>query len=303
MIPRRSGQRKAQDRGAALILVVWAVGLMAVIAALIARDAHLDARESNRFRDALTGDMLIESGQRLAFARLSQPAQGLDTGFPIVCDLSGGRLVIDARPISAFIDINAAQEETLAALFVALGVPAPEAASYAARIADFRDPDTTPRPGGAELADYIREGRPYGPSNRAFVRTGEVSEVLGLPPALVAAMLPHVTAHSFSTQVDPLNASSEVLAAVDVLGTRAGMTLDEPAWTQSPEGSPPFAGEPVVIEVIVQTGSGYLTGTAATFSPQDLSASGNRQLIEERLAGPEPVLGAGVSLPPPVPCY
>ena len=33
MIRWRSGQRKAQDRGAALILVVWAVGLMAVIAA------------------------------------------------------------------------------------------------------------------------------------------------------------------------------------------------------------------------------------------------------------------------------
>lgn len=303
MILRRSGQRKAQDRGAALILVVWAVGLMAVIAALIARDAHLDARESNRFRDALNGDLLIQAGQHLAFARLSQPAEGLETGFPIVCDMEGGRLLINARPISAFIDLNASPEETLAALFVALGAPAPDAAGYAARIADYRDADTTISPGGAELADYTNAGLAYGPANRPFVRTGEVSEVLGLPPELVVAMLPHVTVHAYSTQVEPLHASTEVLAATEVLGTRAGLGIDEPAWTQSADGAPPFAGEPVIVEVLVQTTTGYRTGVAATFGPQDLSLSGNRRLIEERRAGPEPVLAAGASLPAPAPCY
>ena len=134
--------RQAQDRGAALILVVWAVGLMAVIGALIARDAHLDAREGNRLREALKGQLLVESGQRIALARLSQPAGGLSSGFPLVCDLEHGRLLINARPISALVDINAAQEETLAALFAALGVPGPDAASHAARIADYRDGDT-----------------------------------------------------------------------------------------------------------------------------------------------------------------
>ena len=94
-----------------------------------------------------------------------------------------------------------------------------------------------------------------------------------------------------------------VFASIAAAGFVETITLDEQAWAQSAEGAPPFAGEPVVIEVIAQTASGYLTGIAATFSPQDFSASGNRQLIEERLAGPEPVLGVGVSLPAPAPCY
>lgn len=303
MIRWRSGQRKAQDRGAALILVVWAVGLMAVIAALIARDAHLDARESNRFRDALAGDLLIQAGQRLALARLSQPAEGLSTGFPVVCDMEGGRLLINARPISAFVDLNASPEETLAALFVALGAAAPDAAGYAARIVDYRDADTSLSPGGAEFADYTNAGLAHGPANRPFVRTGEVSEVLGLPPDLVAAMLPHVTVHGFSAQVNPLQGSKEVLAAAEVLGTSEGLTTDDAAWTQAAEGSPLFAGEPVVIEVIIQTASGYRTGVAATFGSQDQALTGNRPLIEERAAGPEPVLAAGASLPPPAPCY
>lgn len=295
--------RQAQDRGAALILVVWAVGLMAVIGALIARDAHLDAREGNRLREALKGQLLVESGQRIALARLSQPAGGLSSGFPLVCDLEHGRLLINARPISALVDINAAQEETLAALFAALGVPGPDAASHAARIADYRDGDTSIRPGGAEYAEYTRAGLAYGPANRPFIRTGELSEVLGLPPELITAMLPFVTAHSHSAQVDPLYASPEVLAALEVFGTRAGTSLEDRAWAGSAEGGALFAAEPVVVEVIAQTASGFLTGTAATYGPQEWSLSGSRRLIDERTAGPEPTLAAGAALPEPGLCY
>ncbi len=303
MTSRRPGVRKAQDRGAALILVVWAVGLMAVIGALIARDAHLDALEGNRMRQALDGQLLVESGQRIALARLAQPANGLSSGFPFICDLEKGRLLINARPISALIDINVSQEETLAALFAALGVPGPDAASHAARIADYRDGDTSIRPGGAEYAEYTRAGLAYGPANRPFIRTGELSEVLGLPPELVKALLPFVTAHSYSAQVDPLYASPEVLAALEVFGTRAGTSLEDQAWAESAEGGAMFAAEPVVVEVIAQTASGFLTGAAATYGPQEWTLSGSRRLIEERAAGPEPTLAAGAALPEPGPCY
>ncbi|MDP3457745.1 MAG: type II secretion system protein GspK [Hyphomonas sp.] len=303
MIRRRPGARKAQDRGAALILVVWAIGLMAVIGALIARDAHLDAREGNRLRDALTGNLLVESGQRIALARLSEPSIGLSTGFPLICDLEAGRLLINVRPVTALIDINAAQEETLAALFMALGAAGPDAAGYAARIADYRDGDSTIRPGGAEYPDYTRAGLAHGPANRPFTRTGELSEVLDLPPELLTAMLPHVTAHAHTVQVDPLYASREVLAALEFFGSRAGTSLEDPAWAESAAGGALLAGEPVIVEVIAQTRSGFLTGTAATYGPQERTLSGARRLIEERAAGPEPILAAGGALPEPGPCY
>ena len=304
MTSRRPGARMAQDRGAALILVIWAIGLMAVIAALIARDSHLDALEGNRLRDAATGQMLIESGQRIALARLSQPAAGNSIGFPIVCDADAGRLLIDARPISALIDINAAQEEMLSALFISLGAQGPDAASFAARIADYRDGDTTIRAGGAEYPDYIRAGLDHGPANRPFTRTGELSEVLGLPPELVAAMLPHVTAHSHSVQINPLFASEKVLAAIQLFGSSAGPLMEENAWLDIGDGtSAPFAAEPVIVEVIAQTKSGFLTGQTTTYGPQERTLNGNRRLIEERPAGPDPVLAAGASLPAPGPCY
>lgn len=303
MIRRRPGAPKAQDRGAALIFVVWAVGLMAVIGALIARDAHLDARESNLIREAVNAGLLLDSGQRMALAAVSDPEANVQLSFPIHCEIDGARLVIDARPINAFIDINAAPEETLAALFVALGAPAPDAASYAARIADYRDGDASSRPGGAEYAEYTRAGLTYGPANRPFTRTGEISEVLGLPPGLVAAALPHMTAHSHTVQVDPLHASREVRAAIEVLGNIAGATVEDDAWQAAAEGMPVFSGVPLVVEVVVRMRSGYLTGRAATFSTSDAALRGGRRLLEERTAGPEPVLAQGAVLPALRPCY
>lgn len=303
MIRRRSGARKAQDRGAALIFVVWAVGLMAVIGALIARDAHLDARESNLLRESINSQLLLESGQRMALARLSDPDVPAPSAFPMYCEVDGAHLIITARPINAFIDINASQEETLAALFVALGARAPEAASYAARIADYRDGDTTVRPGGAEYPDYVNAGLTHGPANRPFTRTGELSEVLGLPPALLAAALPHLTAHSHTVQVDPFYASPEVLAAIEVLGNAVGVTLEDDAWQATAAGQAAFATIPVVVEVIVRLPSGYVTGRAATYGSEERSLSGRRRLIEERAAGPEPVLASGAAFPALRTCY
>lgn len=303
MIRRRSGARKAQDRGAALILVVWAVGLMAVIGALLARDAHLDARESNLLRDSLNAGMLLDSGQRMALARLSDPDIPAQTAFPVYCDIDGARLILNARPVTALIDINASPEETLAALFIALGVRAPDAASYAARIADYRDGDSTVRPGGAEFADYTNAGLTHGPANRPFNRTGELSEVLGLPPALLAAAMPHLTAHSHTVQVDPFYASPEVLAAIQAMGNAAGITVEDEAWDAAAAGEAAFAAIPVIVEVIVRMPSGYTNGRASTLGPEEIAHSGTRRLIEERAAGPDPVLADGATMPALRPCY
>ncbi|MBI1400979.1 MAG: hypothetical protein GC148_12710 [Hyphomonas sp.] len=304
MTLRRPGAHRAQDRGAALILVIWAIGLMAVIAALIARDSHLDALEGNRLRDAVSSDMLVESGRRIALARLALPQGDRFGGFPIVCDTDSGRIIINARPITAFIDLNASQEETLASLFAVLGARGPDAARYAARIADYRDGDTRSRVGGAENTDYAREGLPHGPANRPFTRTGEISEVLGLPAELIAAALPYITVHSHTPQVDPVFASTEVLAALNNNSALGGTPQEGGAFALAPdEFVSTFAGEPVVIEILAQTRSGFRSGIAATYWSPAGVYSGPRRLVEERAAGPDPVLPVGVALPSPIPCY
>jgi 4-hydroxy-tetrahydrodipicolinate synthase len=93
------------------------------------------------------------------------------------------------------------------------------------------------------------------------------------------------------------------LHGVPVVAFGAGTSLEDQAWAESAEGGAMFAAEPVVVEVIAQTASGFLTGAAATYGPQEWTLSGSRRLIEERAAGPEPTLAAAAALPEPGPCY
>lgn len=304
MRARRSRPREPQDRGAALILVVWAVGLMAVMAAMVARDAHLDARESRMARESLSARLLAESGVRLALERLDSPAGAAPDAFPFVCDLPDGRIIADVRPVSALVDLNAAQEEMLAALFLALGFDEREAAGAAARIADFRDADGTARPGGAEVAEYRRAGLAHGPANRPFNRNGELSEVLGITPRMLEKVLPHLTVHSYSTRIDPTHAAPVVLRALDIFGAEAVPDIDDGGWDFGARSGPSRIGAgAVVVHVIARTPAGQPSSIRATYGALSVQALSSRPLVETHAAGGTLSLAAGARLPQPRPCF
>lgn len=272
--------RRPRERGAALLLVVWAIGLMGVIAAIVARDAHLDARESRLIRETLSARLLAESGVRIALDQL--PAGGR---FPLQCDLATGRVWIDIRPVSSLIDVNTAQEETLAALFRVLGASGPEAAGMAARIADFRDGDATPRPSGAEAGDYQRAGLRHGPANRPLTRLGELSEVMALDHAIIAAALPHLTVHSHSSRVDPAYTTPEIAAALELAGRGGTAFAPDESWELG-TGSQrtQISAGPVVIRVVATTPGGQRSIMAATYSAPRSASGSSRRLLEEHPA-------------------
>jgi general secretion pathway protein K len=68
--------------------------------------------------------------------------------------LGAGAVAVRIEDESAKIDLNRADEATLASMLVSTGMPPGEARQLAAAIADYRDPDNIQRPGGAEAIDY-----------------------------------------------------------------------------------------------------------------------------------------------------
>jgi hypothetical protein len=60
---------------------------------------------------------------------------------------------------SGRMDLNTTKEPLLFAFFAANGWSEADARSMAARIADWKDPDDTPREGGAELQEYLAAQR------------------------------------------------------------------------------------------------------------------------------------------------
>lgn len=295
--------RPAHERGAALILVIWAIGLMSVMAAMVARDAHLDARESRITRETLSARLLAESAVRLALEAVDDDTGNTETVFPIHCDLPEGRIAVDVRPVSSLIDLNAAQEELLAALFEVLGATGAEAAGMAARIADFRDADASPRPGGAEAQDYQRAGLSWRPANRPFSRTGELSEVLGLDAQMLATALPHLTVHSHSMRVATSHATPEVAAALKLFGAVAEEGIESEEWEADFAGiTSGVSGGPIIVRAEVQTGSGQRAALALTYGSRSTGETSFRSIVEEHLTNGGLHLSEGIVLPDPRPC-
>ena len=296
--------RPARERGAALILVIWAIGLMSVMAAMVARDAHLDARESRITRETLSARLLAESAIRLALEAVDNNSGNAAEAFPIHCDLPEGRIAVDVRPVSGLIDVNAAQQELLAALFKVLGATGPEADGMAARIADFRDADASPRPGGAEAQDYERAGLSWRPANRPFSRAGELSEVLGLNPKILAAAMPHLTVHSHNMRVETSHSTPEVAAALKLFGAVAEDDIESEEWMANFSGSRSGVSMgPIVIRAEVQTASGQKAAIALTYGSRSTGETALRRLVEEHPAGGGLHLSEGILLPEPRPCF
>lgn len=201
MTNKRPPARRKRERGAALILVVWAVGLMAVFAASAARDATLDNADARHYRGIVIAKALAEGGLRYGTKLWREGDERIETG-TFLCRADTGLLRLDIAPTSTRIDLNRAQEELLENLFVALGADKSTARTAAAYIVDYRDPDGTPRPYGGEKLAYERAGYASGPRNDAIAHVAELASIPGVPVWLYHAALPHITTNGGSGSVD-----------------------------------------------------------------------------------------------------
>ncbi|MEQ9314560.1 MAG: type II secretion system protein GspK, partial [Henriciella sp.] len=216
-----------RERGAALILVVWAVGLMAVFAASAARDATLDNADARHYRGIVIAKALAEGGLRYGTKLWRDGDQRIETG-TYLCSTETGLLRLDIAPTSIRIDLNRAQEELLENLFVALGADKSTAETAAAYIVDYRDPDSTPRPHGGEKLAYERAGYPSGPRNDAIAHVAELASIPGVPVWLYHAALPHITTHGGSgsaddDMLDPVVQTAYAALSIPVTERRPGV--------------------------------------------------------------------------------
>ena len=107
------------------------------------------------------------------------PWKALDRLVPDAPLLSAAGCEVAVRPAGATVDLNAADEELLRGVFVALGISPMRADSVVAALLDWRDADDVPRPAGAERSWYQAEHRPA-PRNGPLADIRELSHVRGL---------------------------------------------------------------------------------------------------------------------------
>ncbi len=219
------GCRKSRENGRAgfiLIVVIWFVGLLAILAVSFSQSVQTHLRLSSNAVENARAELLADAGVMLAVQglvvsrRLKDSASRFPAnGEPIVCSVRGeGRLAIAVGDEGGKIDINKVGLTLLETLIVGLGEPSVTASTVAAAILDYRDHDDSRRRNGAERADYLEAGLSQSPKNAPFELISEIRRVFGMTAQLAKKMMPHITVHSGQEGVDPRMASNELIAII-----------------------------------------------------------------------------------------
>jgi general secretion pathway protein K len=196
-----------------MVLVIAALlgGILAAIAA-VSRPAIELGRVG---ADELRADGLIEAGLTTAGYLLfvsGSDARQLN-GHELRFGEGTARLSVVEE--AGFIDLNGASEALLAGLYRAVGGRSLDPATFAARVADWReDSDAEERFGGAKADDYRRAGLAYTPRHAPFQAIDELRLLLDLSGDDFQRLAPYLTVFNPNGQVDAYAAPRAVLAAV-----------------------------------------------------------------------------------------
>lgn len=192
--------RDRSEEGVALIAVLWTLTLLAIIAAALSLETRSSTHIARNVVDHAAARAAADAGIQRAILDLegapTDPTSFRTDGTVYAWRFGNCAVRISVRDEASKIDLNKAPQELLAALFASVGVDKVKAQSLATAVADFRDPDDFPRPGGAEQAAYQDAGLAWGPKNAPFQTVEELQQVLGMTPEIYRRVAPDLSVFS-----------------------------------------------------------------------------------------------------------
>ena len=219
----RSNRHCSGERGFALILVIWGLGLISLIAlTVITVGRHRNLLIANLIENA-EAEALAEAGVNLrrlelraAFSSDAPNTLPFPTnGEPQLCTMPQGALAaLAVEDEGGKADLSTASPQLMSALLRGFGAVAEEADRVAGAIADFSRPPTNAVLGDIAFLAYAQDGRAYGPKAGQFETVLELDQVIGMRPELLQAVLPYVTVHSRTPGVDRASPRLALLAAL-----------------------------------------------------------------------------------------
>jgi general secretion pathway protein K len=227
-----------KQRGAALIVVLWVVTLISILLggfALIARSENLQTRylfDTTRARYAAEAGLAYAAYE---LRRADPLTRWVPDGRAYEFDFEGVKVKLEITDESGKIDINAADEQVLKAMFQAAGEDEARAIALTDAVMDWRDGDDLVRAQGAEDRDYEAAGYPYGAADFGFSTIGELQQIMGMNFELYRKLEPLITVHSRNGQPNPAFAPPEILQLLPGLTPELARQLVEQRRQSTPE--------------------------------------------------------------------
>ena len=194
--PWRSSAPYRRDDGFALIIVLWTLVLIAFIVAHVTANGRTEIRIAGNMIAEATAEAADDGAIVAAIFNLLDPNPDqrwpLD-GSPHELTIGGSRVLVQLRDESERINPNSAAPQLLEALLRLTGSDAESARRLAASISEWVGSDPAGRQQEAQLVEYQAAGLDYGPPNAPLETIDELGRVLGMTPAVLAAVRPHLT--------------------------------------------------------------------------------------------------------------
>jgi general secretion pathway protein K len=226
----------AGEEGAVLLLVILILALISVLVLSWAQEWRMELRLAANFRESHQCRRLAEAGVYYALGKLvsvkvaetyPQQSGGVlqeaespadiwhGDQRPHRLEFPGGRVEVRLADEAGKINLNRANEETLANLFTVLQVPPERVRVMVDSIQDWRSKGDSPRPYGAKSDYYLGLDPPYVAKNSTFEAVEELAWVRGFENSpLIPRLWEWLTVQGVAAGVNINTAPLPVLAAL-----------------------------------------------------------------------------------------
>lgn len=218
-------RRDLRQRGYALLIVLWSIGLFALVGMRVLSTSREETRLASTLRDTAALQAAADGAvQRAIFATLDNSSQHWDpNSIPRTVQIGHVPVTVRIDDEADKVNPNLASPELLQALLRQVGTNFGTAATVAAALAEWRDADNGSGRAGATSTRYAAAGREYAPPGTPFASLDELEAVMGMTPDLLARLRPHLTVLS---DRDPNGSTHDpvVARALSAVGQAGGET-------------------------------------------------------------------------------
>lgn len=232
-----------RDRGFALLMVLWTVGLLALLVTQFIAAGRTEVQVAANLRANAVTQAAADGALHEAILRLLQGAWRPD-GRIHVLHMGEATTEVRIRNQARKVNPNAASLPVIQALLSSLGVDAGKASALARSIIDWRSTGPRSLSGGLKLAQYQAAGLPYGPPGQLYDDLDELGLVIGMTPALLAQMKPFLSIY----QEGDAPEFGDLMAAAK----QEALADDGPAWQLGSTGR--------IMVVVIEAASAGRTG-------------------------------------------
>ena len=239
---------RSQQRGVALVLVLWVMTLLAVIAGNFAFSMRGEAQIARNLLVNAQAKARADAGVQMAWFELVKPSadplRWQANGLAHELMMDGTLVRVSILDESGKIDLNFASDELLKALFRAAGLGEEASSTLLNAVLDWRSPGNLRRLNGAKEEQYRAAGKNYGPASAPFETVDELQRVLGVSLDLYRRLAPALTVYSRQPGINSAFASREVLLVVPGVNPAAveQFLAQRQQALSTGQPVPPFAG-------------------------------------------------------------